>query len=47
MTDAFISYARADDEEFVMQLYRDLVAAGIDVWWDREAMENRGRTFPQ
>jgi hypothetical protein len=43
----FISYARADDEPFVKQLYQDLTEYGIDVWWDRKAMESRGRTFLQ
>ena len=43
----FISYARADDEPFVERLHRDLEAAGIDVWWDRDTMASRGRTFLQ
>ena len=43
----FLSYARADDEPFVKQLYQDLTENGIDVWWDRKAMESRGRTFLQ
>jgi DnaJ-domain-containing protein 1 len=43
----FLSYARADDEPFVKQLYQDLTKKGIDVWWDRKAMESRGRTFLQ
>ena len=43
----FISYARADDEPFVRRLYQDLTEFGYDVWWDREAMESRGRTFLQ
>jgi WD40 repeat protein len=47
MADIFISYARDDDEPFVTGLYRDLTGAGFDVWWDREAMESRGRTFLQ
>jgi WD40 repeat protein len=47
MADLFISYARADDEPFVKRLYEDLTAGGFDVWWDREAMESRGRTFLQ
>ena len=37
----FLSYARGDDEPFVERLYRQLVAAGFDVWWDRVAMPNR------
>jgi hypothetical protein len=43
----FISYAREDDEPFVERLYRDLTERGFAVWWDREAMESRGRTFLQ
>lgn len=43
----FISYARADDEAFVERLHRDLEAAGIAVWWDRDTMASRGRTFLQ
>jgi WD40 repeat protein len=43
----FISYARADDEPFVKRLYADLTEQCIGVWWDREAMNNRGRTFLQ
>src|SRR4051794_27268117 len=45
--DVFISYARDDDEPFVKQLYADLVGKGLRVWWDRRAMESRGRTFLQ
>jgi hypothetical protein len=41
----FLSYARADDEAFVEQLHRDLSDSEVDVWWDRAAMESRGRTF--
>lgn len=29
----FISYARADDEPFVKQLYLDLAERGFDIWW--------------
>lgn len=43
----FLSYARADDEPFVERLRNDLSDAGVDVWWDRESMKNRGRTFLQ
>jgi len=43
----FLSYARADDEPFVERLHRDLIEAGIEVWWDRAAMASRGRTFLQ
>src|SRR5215831_11103746 len=45
--DLFISYARDDDELFVQRLYADLFEKGIRVWWDRKAMESRGRTFLQ
>ncbi|MGD8959692.1 MAG: toll/interleukin-1 receptor domain-containing protein, partial [Desulfobacteraceae bacterium] len=41
----FISYARADDEPFAKRLWRDLEQHGVQVWWDREAMESRGQTF--
>jgi NB-ARC domain/TIR domain len=41
----FLSYGRKDDEEFVRRLHARLVAGGIDVWWDREAMRSRGVTF--
>jgi tetratricopeptide (TPR) repeat protein len=47
MGDIFISYAREDDETFVRQLRQDLVDQGLRVWWDRAAMESRGRTFVQ
>ena len=43
----FISYARADDEDFVKQLYKDLIEGGFDIWWDRKAMNSRGLTFLQ
>src|SRR5262245_40299908 len=43
----FISYARADDEVFVKRLYADLVKRGFRVWWDRQTMESRGRSFLQ
>jgi len=45
MTSVFISYARQDDEPFVRRLHGDLVLAGIDVWFDRASMPNRGLTF--
>jgi WD40 repeat protein len=47
MGQIFISYARDDDESFVKKLYQDLTENGIDVWWDRKALESRGRTFLQ
>jgi hypothetical protein len=31
---------------FTRQLYAALTAAGFSVWWDREAMLNRGRAVP-
>jgi hypothetical protein len=43
----FISYAREDDEPFVEKLYQDLKEKGFEIWWDRAAMKNRGRTFLQ
>lgn len=45
MERTFISYAREDDEPFVKRLYADLLARDILVWWDRKAMQSRGRTF--
>jgi len=47
MSSVFVSYARADDEPFVNRLCHDLSAIGFAVWWDRDAMESRGRTFLQ
>jgi TIR domain-containing protein len=43
----FLSSARADHEPFVDRLHDDLIYAGIDVWWDRAAMDSRGRTSLQ
>ena len=43
----FLSYGRADDEDFVRALYARLGAAGFDVWYDRERMPNRGLSFTQ
>jgi hypothetical protein len=42
MATNFISYARADDEEFANC---DLTAQGIEAWWDEESMRLRGRPF--
>ena len=50
----FLSYARTDDHEdyhdpaksFLRRLYSAL-NDDYDVWWDREAMPSRGRTFTQ
>jgi len=47
MGQIFISYAWDDDEPFVKQLYQDLTENGIDVWWDRKAIQSRGLTFQQ
>ncbi len=41
----FLSYARADDEPFVRQLYERLIAEGFSVWWDRKCMPSRALTF--
>lgn len=45
--DAFLSYARADDPEFVARLHADLVQRGFRIWWDRVDMPNRALTFLQ
>jgi NB-ARC domain/TIR domain len=45
--DAFLSYARTDDEAFVERLYRRLSHDEFRVWFDRERMSNRGQTFLQ
>lgn len=44
---AFLSYARADDPEFREAVIAGLAAAGCRVWFDREAMPNRGTSFGQ
>jgi hypothetical protein len=41
----FISYARDDDEPFVERLHHDLEAGGVEVWWDRDTLPSRGRSF--
>lgn len=41
----FISYARADDEAFVKQLYEKLIEENYTVWWDRVSMPSRGLSF--
>ena len=43
----FLSYSRNDDEPFVHRLYQDLESAGFTVWFDRESLMSRGRTFHQ
>lgn len=43
----FLSYARKDDERFVQRLATDLRENGVEVWWDRDTMPSRGRTFLQ
>ncbi|QSQ26780.1 TIR domain-containing protein [Pyxidicoccus parkwayensis] len=45
--DVFISYARDDDEPFVKRLHDFLCEQGVQVWWDRAAMQSRGTTFLQ
>jgi hypothetical protein len=45
--DAFLSYARDDDEPFVKRLYEDLSRRKFRIWWDREDMPNRALTFLQ
>jgi hypothetical protein len=45
--DAFLSYARSDDEPFVRLLHADLIQNGFKVWFDRECMPNRALTFLQ
>jgi hypothetical protein len=45
--DFFISYARDDDPAFVAELYTRLHSRGHHVWWDRQRMPSRGRTFVQ
>jgi WD40 repeat protein len=47
MHDAFLSYARSDDEPFVRQLYGDLTRDGFKVWFDRVSMPSRALTFLQ
>jgi len=46
-TKLFISYARADSEDFAERLHNDLTKRGFDVWWDKKSMQSRGRTFLQ
>jgi WD40 repeat protein len=45
--DAFLSYARDDDDPFVARLHKSLVDAKLRVWWDRVDMPNRDLTFLQ
>src|SRR6478672_10017658 len=45
--EVFLSYGRADDEQFVSALQRRLAGRGIGVWWDRAEMPSRGLTFLQ
>ncbi|MCC6798070.1 MAG: TIR domain-containing protein [Candidatus Hydrogenedentes bacterium] len=47
MTSVFLSYARSDDEAFVRRLYADLAREGFTVWFDRESLMSRGRSFHQ
>lgn len=41
----FISYGGHDDPSFVRRLYADLTAQGFDVWFDKESLHSRQRTF--
>ncbi|RMG74020.1 MAG: toll/interleukin-1 receptor domain-containing protein, partial [Chloroflexi bacterium] len=49
----FLSYARADDDpnyddpqkSFMRRLFRHLVTAGFEVWWDRESLPSRELAF--
>lgn len=43
----FLSYARKDDEPFVVALSDALCEAGFAVWFDRVSMPNRGLSFYQ
>jgi hypothetical protein len=43
--DIFISYARGDDEPFVLGLYKDLTALGFKVWWDKVSLNFQGINF--
>jgi hypothetical protein len=36
--DIFLSYARGDDEPFVLELYEYLTARGFKVWWDKVSL---------
>ena len=45
MRGLFLSYARADDEDFVRWLYNALTAEGFTVWFDRMSMPSRSLTF--
>lgn len=45
MNRVFLSYARRDDDLFVHRRYDDLVLASFTVWYDRESLLSRGRTF--
>ena len=45
LSSLFLSYARGDDDAFVLKLHHDLTTRGFDVWFDREALPGKGRTF--
>jgi WD40 repeat protein len=47
MTSLFLSYARGDDEAFVLLLREELDRRGFSVWFDQELMSSRGLTFHQ
>jgi NB-ARC domain/TIR domain/APAF-1 helical domain len=44
-TRLFLSYARADDPEYVARLTADLSRHGFEVWLDRGSMESRGESL--
>ena len=46
-TRVFLSYARGDEEDFVVRLHADLIKQGFDVWFDRVNMPSRSLTFHQ
>jgi hypothetical protein len=43
----FLSYARGDDEQFVVRLREGLESAGASVWFDRVSLPSRALTFVQ
>ena len=38
--DAFISYGRADSQEFATQLHERLTEAGLQVWFDQRDIDD-------
>jgi hypothetical protein len=45
--DAFLCYARGDDEALVKRLRDDLASCGLRIWWDRADMQSQALTFLQ